>query len=132
MVNLNLHFILICLQSFLGNPFLPYVALTSAFHLTDGAARIFTMIPLFLMLEHMTTGIVSERDRVYMAGVPERIRALKTLVMYGFEPQLLAWQASDLSIALCPSGNLYSKLSNIQVSFSNNFSLWLTSSKNVL
>ena len=36
-----------------------------------------------------------------MAGVPERIGALKSLVMSGFEPGPSAWQASALSIALC-------------------------------
>ena len=63
-------------------PFLPYIALLSKLRLTDGAANGFTMISLLLhpydksnMLEPKTTGIVSER--VQMAGVPERIRALK-------------------------------------------------------
>ena len=34
------------LQFFSPPPFLPIIALKSMFHLTDGAARIFTAIPL--------------------------------------------------------------------------------------
>ena len=35
-------------------------------------------------------------------GVPERIGALKSLIVSGFEPGLPVGQASALSIALCP------------------------------
>ena len=60
------------------------------------------------MLEHMMTGIMrereKERERVHVVGVPERIGALKSLVVSGFKPQLPVWQASALSIAQCLSG----------------------------
>ena len=36
------------------------------------------------MLEHVTTAIM--RERVHVAGVPERIAALKSLVVSGFKP----------------------------------------------
>ena len=54
------------------------------------------------------TGIVRERERererVHMAGVPERIGALKSLVVSLFIPRPPVWQANALSIVLCPSG----------------------------
>ena len=56
------------------------------------------------MLEQVTTGIV--RERVHVAGVSEKIWALNSLVVLGFEPWPSAWQASASSIALCPSGSL--------------------------
>ena len=45
-----------------------------------------------------------EGQRVHMAGVPERIGTLKLWSCPGFKPLLPVWQASALSIALCPSG----------------------------
>ena len=57
----------------------------------------------------MADGTSTERESVcvYVAGIPERIGALKSLVVSRFEPQPPAWQASALSIALCPSGFKY-------------------------
>ena len=52
------------------------------------------------MLEHVMTAIV--RKRVYVAGVLERVGALNSLVVSGFEPQLPAWQVSALSIVIFP------------------------------
>ena len=46
-----------------------------------------------------------EREREDVVGVPERIGILKSLAVSGFKPQPPAWQASALSIVLCPSGN---------------------------
>ena len=46
---------------------------------------------------------VRVRERVQVAGVPERIGALKSLVMLGSNTRAPEWQASALSIALCPS-----------------------------
>ena len=40
-----------------------------------------------------------------MVEVAERIGAQLSLVMSGFEPRLPVWQASALSIVLCPLGN---------------------------
>ena len=47
-----------------------------------------------------------ERERKQREGEPKRIGALKSLVVYGFEPQPPEWQASDFSIAQCPAGML--------------------------
>ena len=46
------------------------------------------------------------RKRVHMVKVPERKGALNSLVVSGFKPLQPAWQASSLSIVLCPSGKL--------------------------
>ena len=43
------------------------------------------------------------REIVHLAGVPERIGGLNSFVVSRFEPRPPAWQASALSIALCPS-----------------------------
>ena len=41
-----------------------------------------------------------KRDRVHMAGIPERIGTLKSLVVSRFKPQPPVWQASALSIGV--------------------------------
>ena len=58
------------------------------------------------------TCIEKERERecvcvcVHVAGVPERIGALKSLVMFRFKPPQKGWQASALSIARSPRAGL--------------------------
>ena len=75
----------------------------------------FTMIPLFLpppkyLCWSTLQQTLWERDN--MAGVPERIGALKSLVMSRFKPWLPGWQAGTLSSGLCPWGNVTWKLEN--------------------
>ena len=59
-----------------------------------------------IILEHVTTRTVRERERAH-GGVPNRIKAQSTFVVSGFKPQQPAWQASALSIALCPLGDKF-------------------------
>ena len=48
-----------------------------------------------------------ESEREHIAGGPNRIGALKSLVMSRFEPRPPAWQGSALSIVLYPLGSEY-------------------------
>ena len=61
---------------FFSNPFLPYIALLSVFHLTDAASRI---LPQFLSFYLPVTSIHAgardnrqlEREIMHVAGYPE-------------------------------------------------------------
>ena len=95
------HIVAVSLQVSL-TPFLSYITLISAFGFYNDSSLFTSTV--------MRAGTCQDRHferKSSHSWILERIGALKTLVVSGFKPRLLVWQASALSIALCPSGKYW-------------------------
>ena len=92
----------LCFDKLSTPPLLPYIALISVFYPQMALPGFHYDSSLFT--SHMTSIYARAQDDNHCAGVPERIGALKSLVVPGLKSRSPARQVGAISIELCPSG----------------------------